>query len=77
MKLIVNWRDLLKRAWSVRFIAASFLCDVLGIGLAVAGVLGVQETPWQSIGLQVAGAVFTLAAFIARLTYQKGLSREA
>ena len=76
MKLISNWRALLRRAWSVRFIAASFACDVIGIGLAVAGATGVQESPWQSITLQIVGALFSLAAFIARLTYQRGLSRE-
>lgn len=76
VKLIPNWRDVLRWAWSVRFIAASFVCDVIGIGLAVAGVMGVQESPWQSIGLQIVGAAFTLAAFIARLVYQRGISRE-
>ena len=58
------------------------LCSVrrrvrgLGIGLAVAGAMGVQESPWQSITLQIVGALFNMAAFIARLTYQRGLSRE-
>ena len=76
MKLISNWHDLLRKAWSVRFIAAAFVCDVIGIGLAVAGATGVQESPWQSITLQIVGALFNLAAFIARLTYQSGLSKE-
>ena len=76
MKLIPNWRDVLRWAWSVRFIAASIVCDVIGIGLAVAGAMGVQESPWQSITLQIVGALFSLAAFIARLTYQSGLSKE-
>ena len=43
MKLIPNWREVLRWAWSVRFILASIVCDVLGIGLAVAGAMGVQE----------------------------------
>ena len=76
MKLIPNWRDLLRKAWSVRFIAAAFACSVIGIVLTVAGSMGVQESPWQSITLQIVGALFNLAAFIARLTYQRGLSRE-
>ena len=77
MKLIPNWSDVLRLAWSVRFILASIVCDVIGIGLAVAGATGVQESPWQSITLQIVGALFNLAAFIARLTYQRGLSRES
>ena len=76
VKLIPNWRDVLRWAWSVRFILASVVCDVIGIGLAVAGAMGVQESPWQSITLQIVGALFNLAAFIARLTYQRDLSRE-
>lgn len=76
MQLGADWKAVLTKAWSVRFIAASFVCDVIGIGLAVAGVMGVQESPWQSIGLQIVGAAFTLAAFIARLVYQRGISRE-
>ena len=77
MKLIPNWRALLRRAWSVRFIAASFACDVIGIVLAVAGTVGVHETPWRAIALQVLGALFNLAAFIARFMYQRDLSPEA
>lgn len=75
--LLPNWRALLRRAWSVRFILASLACDVIGIGLAVAGAIGVHESPWRAIALQVLGALFSLAAFIARLVFQKGLSREA
>ena len=77
MKLISNWHDLLRKAWSVRFIAASFACDVIGIVLAVSGAMGVQESPWRAIALQVLGATFSLGAFIARFVFQRGLSREA
>ncbi len=76
MKLISNWPDVLRWGWSVRFILASVVCDVIGIGLAVAGAMGVQESPWQSIALQIVGARFSMAAFVARLTYQRGLSKE-
>lgn len=77
MRLVCNWPELLRKAWSVRFILASLACDVIGIGLAVAGAIGVHESPWRAIALQVLGALFSLAAFIARLVFQKGLSREA
>ena len=77
MKLVPNWHALLRRAWSVRFIAAAFVCDVIGIVLAVAGAMGVQESPWQSITLQIVGALFNLAAFIARFVFQRSLSRES
>lgn len=77
MRLLPNWAELLRKAWSVRFIAASFACDVIGIVLAVSGALGVQESPWRAIALQVLGAAFSLGAFIARFVFQRGLSREA
>ena len=77
MKLISNWRDVLRWAWSVRFIAAAFVCDVIGIVLAVSGALGVQESPWRAIALQVLGAAFSLGAFIARFVFQRSLNREA
>ena len=37
VKLIPNWRDVLRWAWSVRLFALSVLCDVLGIVFAVRG----------------------------------------
>ena len=77
MKLIQNWRTVLRWAWSVRFIAASFACDVIGIVLAVSGALGVQESPWRAIALQVLGAAFSLGAFIARFIFQRILNRES
>lgn len=76
MRLLHNWPELLRRAWSVRFIAASFACQVIGIVLAVVGSIGVHESPWRAIALQVLGAVFSLGAFIARLIFQRGLSDE-
>ena len=74
--LLPNWRALLRRAWSVRFIAPSFACDVIGIVLAVSGAMGVQESPWRAIALQVLGAAFGLGAFVARFIFQRGLSHE-
>ena len=76
MRLLHNWPELLGRAWSVRFIAASFACQVIGIVLAVVGSIGVHESPWRAIALQMLGAVFSLGAFIARLIFQRGLSDE-
>lgn len=77
MQLGADWKVVLTKAWSVRFIAASFACDVIGIVLAVSGALCVQESPWRAIALQVLGATFSLGAFIARFVFQRGLSREA
>ena len=75
VKLIPNWRDVLRWAWSVRFILASIVCDVLGIVFAVRGSFSSVEG--ASLWLQIAGALFGAAGFIARFMYQRGLSPEA
>lgn len=77
MRLDCDWHDTLRRAWSVRFIGLSFLCDVIGIVLAVRGFAGVHESPATSMAWQIGGAAFTLAAFVSRLVYQRGLSKGA
>ena len=74
VKLIPNWRDVLRWAWSVRFILASVVCDVLGIVFAVRGSFSSVEG--ASLWLQIAGALRGAAGFIARFMYQRGLSAE-
>lgn len=74
MHLARNWLDILRRAWSVRLFALSVLCDVIGIVLAVRGTFASVEG--VSLSLQVAGALFGAAGFMARFVYQRGLSRE-
>ena len=74
VKLIPNWRDVLRWAWSVRLFALSVLCDVLGIVLAVRGTFSSVEG--AALWLQIVGALFGAAGFIARFMYQRGLSAE-
>ena len=73
-KLIWNWRDVLRRAWSVRLFALSVICDLLGIVLAVRGSFSSVEG--VALWLQMAGALFGAAGFAARFFYQRGLSVE-
>lgn len=75
VKLIPNWRDVLRWAWSVRLFALSVLCDVLGIVFAVRGSFSSVEG--ASLWLQIVGALFGAAGFIARFMYQRDLSPEA
>lgn len=66
-----NWRQVLRRAWSVRFIA---LAALLTGTEAVALVLGVDWLPvpdvWRAGGL----FMLSVAALVARITAQKGVS---
>ncbi|HNK16090.1 MAG TPA: hypothetical protein PLZ20_16080 [Nitrospira sp.] len=75
LRLIPNWRDVLRWAWSVRLFALSVLCDVLGIVFAVRGSFSSVEG--ASLWLQIVGALFGAAGFIARFMYQRDLSPEA
>lgn len=72
MKLISNWRDVLRWAWSVRFIVAFIVLELASVGLSVRGAFSDNEA--LSLALQLTGAALGIAAFVARLTYQQGLS---
>jgi hypothetical protein len=67
MRLLANWRDVLKRAWSIRLLV---LAGVLS-GLEVALPLFGWETAWWFAPLSLA---VVAAAFVSRLIAQKGLS---
>lgn len=71
MRLLPDWPLVLRRAWSVRLIALSALCDVAGVALAVSGTFAHQRGP--ALWLQVAGALLGIAGFVARLVYQQNL----
>lgn len=68
-----NWRELFRRAWSVRLIAAFTLLEIVGIWLSVRGVFSEQER--LSLWFQIAGALLGVSAFVARLIWQRGLSK--
>lgn len=74
MKLGADWKAVLAKAWSVRLFALSIACDVLGIVFAVRGSFSSAEG--ASLWLQIVGALFGAAGFVARFLYQRGLSKE-
>lgn len=68
MKLVHNWRDVLRKAWSVRWMVVAALLS----GLEVALPFFAESFPR---GLFAAGSFVTVAgAFVARFIAQKGLS---
>ena len=75
MQLGADWKAVLTKAWSVRLFALSVVCDVLGIVFAVRGSFSSVEG--ASLWLQIVGALFGAAGFIARFMYQRDLSPEA
>lgn len=70
--LVSNWRDVLRKAWSVRLLLLAGLMSGLEVALPL--VDGLYEIPRGVFaalsGMTVAGA------FVARLIAQKGLSDE-
>ncbi len=72
MRLLHNWPDLLRRAWSVRFILAFVVLELVGVVLSVRGSFADSQA--LAMAFQLAGAVLGIGAFVARLLYQRGLS---
>ncbi len=74
MKLSTNAAELLRRAWSIRLLAALIALELVGVVLTVRGTF--SHEPRLALWFQLGGASLGIAAFVARLMYQKGLSRE-
>lgn len=69
-KLVSNWRDVLKRAWSVRLILLAALLSGVEVALPfLDGYLPVPPGVFAALSL-----VTTAGAFIARIVAQKGIS---
>lgn len=74
MKLLRDWKAIVRRAWSVRLWLLAFACGAADIVLSALGQIN-HDTGW-SIGLQMAGLVFSMAGLIARVVAQRNLPRE-
>jgi hypothetical protein len=72
MRLVTNWRAVLQRAWSVRLILLAGLLSGIEVALPLVGdVLPIRPGVFAGLTLFT-----TAAAFVARLTAQKGVSDE-
>ena len=67
MRLYDNWREIVRRSWSLRFIILAGLLSGCEMALPF---LGDQFAPGICAGLSF---VFTASAFVARLVAQKGI----
>ena len=70
MKLLPNWREILRNAWSVRFVVASGLLSAADVILSL--WFQVRPTFW----LAVASGTISILALVARLVPQKSLHKE-
>ncbi|GLS29971.1 hypothetical protein SAMN04488498_104324 [Mesorhizobium albiziae] len=66
MKLVANWRRVLRRAWSIRLIIAAGALSGAEVALPILdGVIDIPRGTFAAISLAV-----TAAAFVARLVAQ-------
>lgn len=70
MKLVANWRDVLRHAWSIRLLILAGILS--GFEVALPLLEGVLPIP-QGIFAGLSGLI-VCGAFVARLIAQKGLS---
>lgn len=68
--LVHNWREVLKRAWSVRLMIAAAFFSGLEVSLPLLD--GYVDIPPRIFA--VLSGLTVAAAFIARITVQKGVS---
>lgn len=68
--LVSNWRDVLRKAWSVRLLLLAGLLSGLEVALPL--IDGVYEIP-RGVFAALSG-VTVAGAFVARIVAQKGLS---
>lgn len=68
-----DWRNVLRHAWSIRFLSVALLLTLVDIAAVVLETMGmVADRPGVSIALRSLSAIFTSAAFVARLMMQRG-----
>lgn len=68
MRLYDNWRELIRRTWSIRFIVIAGILSGCEVVLPIIG-----DRFFEPGVLAALSFVFVCAAFIARLVVQKGL----
>ena len=74
MKIGGNWKRVLTRAWSVRFIGVAVLLTLLDIGAVVLEAFGLlADRLAVSLVLRSLSAIFGVAAFVARIVVQQGI----
>lgn len=69
MNLIPEWKQVLKKAWSMRLWAASAVC---GIGASVVPFIQDKQTSLgMVVVLSILGTVFSIGGMVARIVLQK------
>lgn len=71
MRLIPNWREILTRAWSPRFMVLAMIFTAIEVALPLLTADGLGMRPGT---FAVLSGLASAAAFVTRLLAQKGLT---
>ncbi|MGZ2450228.1 hypothetical protein ACVIRO_002982 [Rhizobium ruizarguesonis] len=72
--LVHNWREVLKRAWSVRLMALALLFIVLEPVYTFVAATWVSRNIYIQLAMSVATGLLAVAAIIARIFVQQQIS---
>lgn len=73
MRLVENWRSVLKRAWSIRLLIAAGLLS--GIEALLSALVGLESLPpLLHFALVALTPLVIMAAFVARLVAQRSIA---
>ncbi|WP_049732871.1 hypothetical protein [Rhizobium ecuadorense] len=72
--LVHNWAEVLKRAWSVRFMVLALIFIVLEPIYNFVAATWVSHNIYIQLGMSVATGLLTAAAIVARIVFQQKVS---
>ncbi|TBY69399.1 hypothetical protein E0H51_30685 [Rhizobium leguminosarum bv. viciae] len=72
--LVHNWREVLKRAWSVRLMALALLFIIVEPVYTLVAATGVSRNIYIQLAMSVATGLLAAAAIIARIFVQQKIS---
>ncbi|MGO7870826.1 hypothetical protein AB9E15_16385 [Rhizobium leguminosarum] len=72
--LVHNWREVLKRAWSVRLMVLALLFIVLEPIYTFVAATWVAKNIYIQLGMSIVTELITVAAIIARIFVQQKIS---
>ncbi|MBY3382210.1 DUF7940 domain-containing protein [Rhizobium laguerreae] len=74
--LVHNWREVLKRAWSVRLMVLALVFIVLEPIYTFVAATWVAKNIYIQLGMSIVTGLITVAAIIARIFVQQKISGE-
>ncbi|TAY66565.1 hypothetical protein ELG88_09865 [Rhizobium leguminosarum] len=72
--LVHNWREVLKRAWSVRLMVLALLCIIIEPIYTFVAATWVAENIYIQLGMSAITGLLAVAAIIARIFVQQKVS---